>query len=61
MSLYASVTGIKWDFTSPHIAGEIHITNSKRIIPFQLEPNTNEFDSANALWEMIDRAFDDDL
>ncbi|GLD96397.1 hypothetical protein PINS_up005080 [Pythium insidiosum] len=59
MSLYAAVTGIKWDFSGDSIAGEIHVPSTQNIVPFEIDPaNSNEFETANALWTKIDAAFD---
>ncbi|KUF88321.1 hypothetical protein AM588_10002287 [Phytophthora nicotianae] len=54
MSLYASVTGIRWDFSGSQIAGA-----KQRIVRFQIDPATDHFTAANALWDKIDEAFDD--
>ncbi|ETL49183.1 hypothetical protein, variant 2 [Phytophthora nicotianae CJ01A1] len=59
MSLYASVTGIRWDFSGSQIAGDIHVPAKQRIVRFQIDPATEHFTAANALWDKIDEAFDD--
>ncbi|ETM02237.1 hypothetical protein, variant 2 [Phytophthora nicotianae] len=59
MSLYASVTGIRWDFSGSQIAGDIHVPAKRRIVRFQIDPATDHFTAANALWDKIDEAFDD--
>ncbi|KAF4040739.1 hypothetical protein GN244_ATG07090 [Phytophthora infestans] len=59
MSLYASVTGIRWDFSSSQIAGDIHVPAKQRIARFEIDPATDHFTAANALWGRIDEAFDD--
>ncbi|ETN25033.1 hypothetical protein, variant 1 [Phytophthora nicotianae INRA-310] len=59
MSLYASVTGIRWDFSGSQIAGDIHVPAKQRIVRFQIDPATDHFTAANALWDKIDEAFDD--
>ncbi|POM59695.1 hypothetical protein PHPALM_31534 [Phytophthora palmivora] len=58
MSLYASVTGIRWDFSGTQIAGDIHVPANQRIVPFEIDPATDHFTAANALWNKIDEAFD---
>ncbi|KAJ0402122.1 hypothetical protein ATCC90586_002664 [Pythium insidiosum] len=59
MSLYAAVTGIKWDFSGDSIAGEIHIPRTQEIVPFEIDSTqSNDFETANALWAKIDAAFD---
>ncbi|KAG6963741.1 hypothetical protein JG688_00008017 [Phytophthora aleatoria] len=59
MSLYASVTGIRWDFSGSQIAGDIHVPAKQRIARFEMDPATEHFTAANALWDKIDEAFDD--
>ncbi|KAG2825322.1 hypothetical protein JG687_00009553 [Phytophthora cactorum] len=59
MSLYASVTGIRWDFSGSQIAGDIHVPAKQRIARFEMDPATEYFTAANALWDKIDEAFDD--
>ncbi|DAZ96472.1 TPA: hypothetical protein N0F65_008339 [Lagenidium giganteum] len=59
MSLYASVTGIKWDFSGTMIAGDIHVPTKQSIVRFEFDPSVARFDAANALWDKIDEAFDD--
>ncbi|KAE9042164.1 hypothetical protein PF002_g16016 [Phytophthora fragariae] len=58
MALYASVTGIRWDFSEPKIAGDIHVPAKQRIARFEINP-ASDFAVANALWSNIDEAFDD--
>jgi hypothetical protein len=58
MSLYAAVTGIKWDFGGEKIGGEIHAPVMKQIVPFEIDPQQDPFVAANALWDAIDEAFD---
>ncbi|KAF1331740.1 hypothetical protein FI667_g4151, partial [Globisporangium splendens] len=70
MSLYASVTGIKWDFSSDALVGvlDMHVCRyhidvivpAKQLVArFELDPATEQFDAANALWDRIDAAFED--
>ncbi|KAG1708861.1 hypothetical protein DVH05_022495 [Phytophthora capsici] len=59
MSLYASVTGIRWDFSGAQIAGDIHVPAKQRIVRFEIDPATDAFKAANAFWDKIDEAFDD--
>ncbi|KAG7384784.1 hypothetical protein PHYPSEUDO_002237 [Phytophthora pseudosyringae] len=59
MSLYASVTGIRWDFSGTHIAGDIHVPAKQRIVRFEIDQAADHFTAANALWDKIDEAFDD--
>uniref|UniRef100_H3HC33 Kinetochore protein Spc24 n=1 Tax=Phytophthora ramorum TaxID=164328 RepID=H3HC33_PHYRM len=59
MALYASVTGIRWDFSAPKVVGDIHVPAKQRIIPFEMDPAMDHFTAANALWDKIDEAFDD--
>ncbi|KAG7385105.1 hypothetical protein PHYBOEH_009178 [Phytophthora boehmeriae] len=61
MSLYAAVTGIRWDFSGTQIAGDIHVPAKQRIVRFEFDPATDHFTVANALWDKIDEAFDSDL
>ncbi|KAF4317886.1 hypothetical protein BBO99_00006486 [Phytophthora kernoviae] len=60
MSLYAAVTGIRWNFSGSQIAGDIHVPAKQRIVRFEFDPATDHFTAANALWDKIDEAFDDD-
>uniref|UniRef100_M4BRF0 Kinetochore protein Spc24 n=1 Tax=Hyaloperonospora arabidopsidis (strain Emoy2) TaxID=559515 RepID=M4BRF0_HYAAE len=59
MSLYASVTGIRWDFSDLQMAGDIHVPAKKRIVQFHIDPAIDHFTAANTLWDKIDEAFDD--
>uniref|UniRef100_K3WLF5 Uncharacterized protein n=1 Tax=Globisporangium ultimum (strain ATCC 200006 / CBS 805.95 / DAOM BR144) TaxID=431595 RepID=K3WLF5_GLOUD len=59
MSLYASVTGIKWDFSSDALAGDIIVPAKQLVARFELDPATEQFDAATALWDKIDAAFED--
>ncbi|CAH0479051.1 unnamed protein product [Peronospora belbahrii] len=59
MSLFASVTGIRWDFSDSKVAGDIHVPAKKRIVRFEIDPSTDHFTAANSLWDKIDEAFDD--
>ncbi|KAL4141189.1 hypothetical protein PRNP1_014311 [Phytophthora ramorum] len=59
MALYASVTGIRWDFSAPKVVGDIHVPAKQRIIPFEMDPAMDHFTAANALWDKINEAFDD--
>lgn len=61
MSLFASITGIRWDFTGEQVAGEIHAQNTRCIVPFQVDTLANQFDAVNAIWDKIDQAFEDAL
>ncbi|CAK4626017.1 hypothetical protein LEN26_009198 [Aphanomyces euteiches] len=54
IALYASITGIKWDFASEHIAGNIHVPERKHVESFELKEPHNAFDVANELWRLID-------
>ncbi|OQS01348.1 hypothetical protein ACHHYP_01195 [Achlya hypogyna] len=56
MSVYANLTGIKWDFSSERIAGCIHNPGLKLLSNFELNPTDSPFDTANALWDIIDKA-----
>ncbi|EGZ21352.1 hypothetical protein PHYSODRAFT_492424, partial [Phytophthora sojae] len=64
MALYASVTGIRWDFSEAKIAGaDIHVPAKQHIARFEISP-ASDFTVANALWDKIDEAFsgaNDDL
>uniref|UniRef100_A0AAV1T7N6 Kinetochore protein Spc24 n=1 Tax=Peronospora matthiolae TaxID=2874970 RepID=A0AAV1T7N6_9STRA len=59
MSLYASVTGIRWDFSDMQMAGDIHVPAKKQIVRFHIDPAMDHFTAANTLWDKIDEAFDD--
>ncbi|TMW57120.1 hypothetical protein Poli38472_003045 [Pythium oligandrum] len=60
MSLYAAVTGIKWDFRGGDaLAGEIHVPHTKQIVPFEVPSSVNAFATTNQLWDKIDEAFAD--
>ncbi|GAB9473210.1 hypothetical protein Gpo141_00010366 [Globisporangium polare] len=59
MSLYASVTGIKWDFTGASIAGDIIVPAKQLVVRFEIDSALRHFDAANALWDKIDEAFED--
>ncbi|CAI5727206.1 unnamed protein product [Peronospora effusa] len=59
MSLYASVTGIRWDFSDSKVAGDIHVPSKQRIVRFEIDPSTDQFTAANSLWDKIDEAFDE--
>ncbi|KAG6617545.1 uncharacterized protein IUM83_02405 [Phytophthora cinnamomi] len=58
MALYASVTGIRWDFSEAKVAGDIHVPAMQRIARFEVNP-ASDFAVANALWDKIDEAFGD--
>ncbi|CAI5747512.1 unnamed protein product [Peronospora destructor] len=59
MSLFASVTGIRWDFSDLKVAGDIHVPSKQRIVRFEIDPSTDQFTTANSLWDKIDEAFDE--
>ncbi|TYZ59883.1 hypothetical protein PybrP1_009196 [[Pythium] brassicae (nom. inval.)] len=59
MSLYASVTGIKWDFSGATVAGDIIVPAKQLVTRFEIDPATERFAAANALWDQIDDAFED--
>lgn len=90
MSLYASVTGIKWDFSGATVAGGAYVCVAECVLPyanqqasshfvlsssilladiivpakqlitrFEIDPTTERFAAANALWDQIDDAFED--
>ncbi|KAF0688282.1 Aste57867_20152 [Aphanomyces stellatus] len=56
IALYASITGIKWDFSSGHLAGRIHAPEQKHVTNFEFKSPRNDFDVANELWRLIDAA-----
>ncbi|KDO25830.1 hypothetical protein SPRG_08774 [Saprolegnia parasitica CBS 223.65] len=56
MAVYASITGIKWDFSSDRIAGCIHIPERKLLSNFDLSPTQPPYEMANALWNIIETA-----
>ncbi|KAL7692361.1 hypothetical protein Plhal304r1_c007g0030301 [Plasmopara halstedii] len=59
MSLYASITGIRWDFNgSQRIVGDIHVPAKLKIVRFEVDPAMDLFIAANTLWDKIDEAFD---
>ncbi|ETV81293.1 hypothetical protein H257_05853 [Aphanomyces astaci] len=56
IAVYASITGIKWDFSSEHIAGCIHAPEQQSLHTFELRAPHNDFAVANELWQLIDHA-----
>jgi hypothetical protein len=38
---------------------DIHVPAKQRIARFEVDPATDHFAAANALWDKIDEAFDD--
>ncbi|KAF1783126.1 hypothetical protein GQ600_3511 [Phytophthora cactorum] len=57
MSLYASVTGIRWDFSGSQIA-DIHVPAKQRIARFEMDQQ-QRFHCCQCLVDKIDEAFDD--
>ncbi|KAL0591533.1 hypothetical protein ABG067_001131 [Albugo candida] len=59
LSLYASITGIKWTLTAPIVGGEIYAPSRQNMFHFEFNIDDDEFEAANAIWDKIDDLFDD--
>lgn len=56
ISLYANITGIKWDYGGQAgvLAGTISLPNREEIQQFTIDPNvTPMFDATNQLWDLM--------
>ena len=55
ISLYANVSGIRWDYESPAIEGVISLEGKEEdSATFKLDPKINsEYFTANYLWDLI--------
>uniref|UniRef100_A0A7S4N5F9 Kinetochore protein Spc24 n=1 Tax=Odontella aurita TaxID=265563 RepID=A0A7S4N5F9_9STRA len=56
ISLYANISGIKWDYDEGEILkGEVNVPSKNQTRRFCIDPlDYDEFDVANALWDLMD-------
>lgn len=56
---YVTWLAISHQLNDLHCWIEIHVPATQTITHFEIDPDMDHFEAANALWDKIDDAFDD--
>eukprot|EP01138_Halocafeteria_seosinensis_P016427 gb/GECG01016758.1/.p1 GENE.gb/GECG01016758.1/~~gb/GECG01016758.1/.p1 ORF type:complete len:222 (+),score=51.42 gb/GECG01016758.1/:1-666(+) len=59
LSLYANISNIRWDYDNDDKISGYIAPPSSAVTPFEFDADTDSFELADRLWELIDEACDD--
>jgi len=52
LSLYITISKIRWDYDTANISGFVATENDVR--PFEMDPSLSQFETVNRLWTLTD-------